>query len=192
MAVMLERADETQTAFSFEALNPLEREVAPNEAAVAIIVGVGTYANTDADAIYADTDAQVFQDYAVEKLGVPANRIKTLVNDAADERGVLLAVIRWLTRMVEQGQSDVYVFFAGHGLASDDGEKMYLLPYDGAPELLDRTAILRDELFTDIAAANPFVTVFLDTCYSGTTRGPDMLIASRPIAIRAKESAISQ
>ena len=193
MAVMLERADETQTAFSFEALNPLEREVAPNEAAVAIIVGVGTYANTDADAIYADTDAQVFQDYAVEKLGVPANRIKTLVNDAADERGVLLAVIRWLTRMVEQGQSDVYVFFAGHGLASDDGEKMYLLPYDGAPELLDRTAILRDELFTDIAAANPrSVTVFLDTCYSGTTRGPDMLIASRPIAIRANESAIPE
>ena len=29
----------------------------------------------------------------------------------------------------------MYVFFAGHGLASDDGEKMYLLPYDGAPEL---------------------------------------------------------
>ena len=193
MAVMLERADETQTAFSFEELNPLKREVAPNEAAVAIIVGVGTYANTDADAIYADTDAQVFQDYAVEKLGVPANRIKTLVNDAADERGVLLAVIRWLTRAVEQGQSDVYVFFAGHGLASDDGEKMYLLPYDGAPELLDRTAILRDELFMDIAAANPrSVTVFLDTCYSGTTRGPEMLVASRPIAIRAKESAIPE
>ncbi|MBQ84785.1 MAG: hypothetical protein CMQ16_00030 [Gammaproteobacteria bacterium] len=193
MAVMLERADETQTAFSFEELNPLKREVVPNEAAVAIIVGVGTYANTDADAIYADTDAQVFQDYAVEKLGVPANRIKTLVNDAADERGVLLAVIRWLTRAVEQGQSDVYVFFAGHGLASDDGEKMYLLPYDGAPELLDRTAILRDELFMDIAAANPrSVTVFLDTCYSGTTRGPEMLVASRPIAIRAKESAIPE
>ena len=82
-----------------------------------------------------DTDAQVFQDYAVEKLGVPANRIKTLVNDAADERGVLLAVIRWLTRM-EQGQSDVCVFFCWSRLASDDGEKMYLLPYDGAPELL--------------------------------------------------------
>ena len=110
----------------------------------------------------------------------PADRVKTLVNDAADERGVLLAVMRWLTRTAEPGQSDVYIFFAGHGLASDDGKKMFLLPYDGAPELLDKTAILRDELFADIAAANPrSVTVFLDTCYSGTTRGPDMLIASR-------------
>ena len=58
---------------------------------------------------------------------------------------------------------------------------MYLLPVDGEPRLLDDTAILRDELFSDISAANPrSVTVFLDTCYSGTTRGTDMLIASRP------------
>ena len=184
MAVMLERADEKQTAFSFEELNPLTRAVPTNHDAIAIIIGVGTYLNTNADAMYADTDAKVFQDYAVEKLGVPASRIKTLVNDDADERGVLLAVMRWLFRAVKQERSDVYVFFAGHGLASDNGEKMYLLPYDGAPELLDKTAILRDELFDDIAAANPrSVTVFLDTCYSGTTRGTDMLIASRPLAI---------
>ena len=44
-----------------------------------------------------------------------------------------------------------------------------------------------------MSAANPrSVTVFLDTCYSGTTRGPEMLVASRPIAIRAKESAIPE
>ncbi len=36
------------------------------------------------------------------------------------------------------------------------------------------------------------MTVFLDTCYSGTTRGPEMLVASRPISIRAKESAIPE
>ena len=91
------------------------------------------------------------------------------------------------------GQSDIYVFFAGHGLASDDGETMYLLPYDGAPELLEDTAVSRERLFSDIAAANPrTVTVFLDTCYSGTTRGPDMLIASRPIAIRAIEQAVPE
>ena len=84
-------------------------------------------------------------------------------------------------------------FFAGHGLASEDGKKMYLLPYDGAPELLDKTALLRKELFDDIAGTGPrSVTVFLDTCYSGTTRGTDMLVASRPIAIRAKQQNIPE
>ena len=106
---------------------------------------------------------------------------------------MLLATKRWLTRTAMRGKTDVYIFFAGHGLASDDGSKMYLLPYDGAPELLDKTAILRDELFADISAANPrSVTVFLDTCYSGTTRGTDMLTTSRPITIRALEQSIPE
>ena len=115
------------------------------------------------------------------------------MNDQANEKEVLIAAKRWLARASSSGETDIYVFFAGHGLASDDGEKMYLLPYDGAPELLDKTAVLRDELFADLQAANPrSVTVFLDTCYSGTTRGPDMLIASRPIAIRAREQSIPE
>ena len=194
MSVSLERSASTATAaITFDRLNPLGKQVAENRNALALIVGVADYENTPAKAIFADSDALMFRDYASEKLGIPENRIKTLVDDGADIREVLLGVKRWLSRAVKQEQSDVYVFFAGHGLASDDGEKMYLLPYDGAPELLDKTAILRDELFADIAQANPrSVTVFLDTCYSGTTRGPDMLIASRPIAIRAKEQAVPE
>ncbi len=65
-------------------------------------------------------------------------------------------------------------------------------PHDGSPRLLERTALLRDELFADIAAANPrSVTVFLDTCYSGD-EGTETLIASRPIAIRARAQAVPQ
>ena len=192
MSVRLDRsASNTGTAITFESLNPLGRKVAKNKDALALIIGVDGYENSPARAIYADSDAKVFADYASEKLGIPSNRIKTLVNNLADEKGVLLAVKDWLARASKQGKSDVYVFFAGHGLASDNGEKMYLLPYDGSPRLLDDTAILRDRLFTDIASANPrSVTVFLDTCYSGTTRGTDMLIASRPIMIKALNQSI--
>ena len=65
------------------------------------------------------------------------------------------------------------------------------MPVDGAPELLEKTAILYEELFADLASANPCsVTVFLDTCYFGTTRGTDMLIASRPIAIQALKQSV--
>ena len=191
MSVRVDRAATQTASISFDKLNPLKRKAAINNDALALVIGVSEYKETNAKAIYADSDAKVFQDYAIEKLGVPRNRVKTLVNDGADEKDMLLATKRWLARAAKQGKTDVYIFFAGHGLASDDGSKMYLLPYDGAPELLDKTAILREELFADIASANPrSVTVFLDTCYSGTTRGTDMLIASRPIAIRALEQSI--
>jgi len=193
--VTLERNVNLATAsISFDELNPIAKPAKRNNNALALIIGVSDYRNTPAKAIFADSDAMVFRDYASEKLGIPDNRIKTLVNDGADEREMLLAVQSWLSRSVKQDQTDVYVFFAGHGLASDDGQNMYLLPYDGSPELLDRTAILRDELFSDIAKANPrSVTVFLDTCYSGSNRGSEMLIAdARPILLKAKDTSVPE
>ena len=177
----------------FDRLNPLGKEVQSKPAALALIIGVAEYENTNAKALFADNDALMFRDFASAVLGIPEPRIHTLINSGADERKLYLSLKNWLSRAVKQNQSDVYVFFAGHGLASDDGEQMYLLPYDGAPELLDRTAILREELFADIASAKPrSVTVFLDTCYSGTTRGTDMLIASRPIAIKALKQSVPE
>ena len=189
--IQIARIEKDSSSLKFAALNPLKRRVGLNANASALIIGISEYKETNAGAIYADIDAKIFKDYATEKLGIPNNRIKILINDGAELTDMLLSAKNWLSRSVKQGKTDVYVFFAGHGLASDNGEKMYLLPYDGSPQFLDRTAILRDELFSDIASANPrSVTVFLDTCYSGTTRGTDMLIAARPIAIRAKQQNI--
>ena len=181
-----------QAAIKFASLDPTKRKSAlENSKSAALIIGVENYERTNAPATFADKDASYFHDYANLKLGVPISNILTLTNENAKQGDVLLGLKQWLIRSIERQESDVYIFFAGHGLASDDGSKMYLLPYDGAPELLDDTAILRDRLFSDVAAANPrSVTVFLDTCYSGTTRGTDMLIASRPIAIRALEQSI--
>jgi len=190
--VSLKRNDNiASTSISFDRLNPLGKRVKPNPNALALIVGVQGYKNTNADALYADRDAKMFKDYASEKLGIPENRIKILLNDNATEQGILLSVKEWLRRSAKPNKSDIYVFFAGHGLASQDGKNMYLLPYDGSPRLLEKTAILRDELFSDIKKANPkSVTVFLDTCYSGETRNEEMLIAGRPIMIKAKKQSI--
>ena len=176
----------------FDDLDPTAgKRVKPNSNALALIVGISDYERTDAPAVYADKDAQYFHDYASLKLGIPDNKIKTMVNAKAEQGDVILAVKDWIRRSSIPGKTDVYVFFAGHGLASDNGEQMYLLPYDGRPRLLNKTAILRQELFDDIAAANPrSVTIFLDTCYSGATRGTDMLISSRPIAIKAVKQSI--
>ena len=191
--IRLERGQIQQArVLQFNELNPMDgKKVVQNDNALALIVGISDYDRTQAPAIFADNDAQFFHDYASLKMGVPEANITTMINTNAEQVDVLLAVKNWLSRAVKQNQSDVYIFFAGHGLASDDGQKMYLLPYDGAPELLDDTAISRERLFSDISSANPrSVTVFLDTCYSGTTRGTDMLIASRPIGIRALEQSI--
>jgi uncharacterized caspase-like protein len=115
------------------------------------------------------------------------------VNDRADRIDITRAIKSWLLKRTVTDKTDVYVFFAGHGLATDDGKDVYLLPYDGVPDLLEDSAIKRKELFADIQATKPrSVTVFLDTCYSGGTRNEEeTLVASlRPILITAKEQSV--
>jgi uncharacterized caspase-like protein len=195
MSVNLERTATSRTAtIKFDRLNPLGKPVTPNKDALAFIIGIGSYENAD-PAKYADSDALMFEDYASEKLGVPEERIKTLVNGEADIAEILLSIKKWLRRSTKPEKTDIYVFFAGHGLAAPEGQA-YLIPFDGRPELelLERTALLQKELFEEIAAANPRnVTVFLDACYTGKTRTGELLIADanyRPLVLKAIDDGL--
>ena len=184
----IQSADKQQ----FKSLNPSLKRVKANPNALALIIGISDYENTKASALYADSDAKMFYDYANLKLGIPSSNIKELVNDRAERIDITRAIKSWLLKRTVTDKTDIYVFFAGHGLATDDGKDVYLLPYDGVPDLLEDSAIQRKELFADIQATKPrSVTLFLDTCYSGGTRNEETLVASlRPIIITAKEQAI--
>lgn len=142
-----------------------------DENAVALIIGLDQYESI-ARAPWAESDASVFFDYAQQSLGIPADRIALITGDQSDRSGIYDSLDMWLPTMVEKGDSNVYVYFAGHGLATADGEKAYLIPYDGNLENLRRTAIPRKEVISvlkDLKAKS--VTLFMDTCYSGTPKG---------------------
>ena len=190
MSVRIDRSASTTTAsISFESLNPLGRKVTRNKDALALIIGVRDYKNIPV-AEYADSDAKVFADYASQILGIPSNRIRKILNEDADEAGMLTALEDWLSRASKKDNSDIYVFFSGHGLS--DGKQMYLFPYDGLATKLERTAITRDYLFNAIASSNPrSVTVFLDTCYSGTTKNSkETITPDKPIRMKVLKQAI--
>ncbi len=196
-SVALNRSATVETAaIKFDRLNPLGKQAAPNKNALALIIGIDSYKNAE-PAKYADSDALMFRDYASEKLGIPEGRIKTLVNGDATIAEILLSIRKWLRRSTNQDKTDIYVFFAGHGLAAPEG-KAYLIPFDGRPELevLDKTALLQSEFFEEIAAAKPrSVTVFLDACYTGKTRTGKMLLAQanyRPIVPVALDDGLPE
>jgi hypothetical protein len=188
--VTLKRDIVQTVAARFDPLDPTTFSARSNPDAVALIIGIANYKRT-AEAKYADRDADYFADYARRKLGVPSSNIKVLTNASADINDIIEATNVWLPSVVKAGASDVYVFFAGHGLGSDDGNDIYLLPYNGIPQVLERTALQRTEFFNTIASTQPrSATVFLDTCYSGTSRAEEILLASRGITITPKTQSI--
>jgi len=86
----------------------------------------------------------------------------------ADDVEILGTFKNWLPLKSREGQTDVYVFYSGHGLPSDDGASLYLLPHGVDRQFLDRTAIKQWELVSALQAVSPkSVTLFMDACYSG-------------------------
>lgn len=156
---------------------------------VAIIIGIEKYKRVT-KAEFSNSDAQLFYDYSIRALGVKPENIKLLIDEAADDVDILSAFKNWLPLKVKKNTTDVYVFYSGHGLPSDDGKSLFILPYGTEKNFIERTAINQQELITALQNAQPkSVTMFIDSCYSGQTRGGETLIASaRPVSVKTSAS----
>jgi len=179
---------DTNVAEKLEPLNPSKIRSKSSNNKIALIIGIENYSEAP-KANYANLDAKYFFDYARKAFGVKKQNINLLVNEEATVVKTDKALSLWLKSKIKKDKSELIIFFAGHGLASTDGKELYLLPQDGNPDRLERTAISRTDLFKEIISLSPkSVTMFLDTCYSGVSRDEQMLLASaRPIRIVADE-----
>ena len=175
-------------AEKIEPLNPSKIRTKSSNTKVALIIGIENY-TVAPKANYANLDAKYFFDYARKAFGAKKQNIKLLINEDATYVKTNVALTKWLRSRIKADQTDLIVFFAGHGLASNDGKELYLLPQDSDPDLLSLTALSRTKLFQTIVDLKPkSVTMFLDTCYSGVSRDEQMLLASaRPIRIVASD-----
>jgi len=155
--------------------------------AVAIIIGIQNYKKIPKSS-YSNDDARVFAEYANKILGVKQQNIKVLIDDEADNAEIYRAFQNWLPLKVKKNKTDIFVFYSGHGLPSDDGNSLYFLPHGADRDFISKTAINQSEIIAALQASQPnSVTMFIDSCYSGLTRTGDALLASaRPIAIKSK------
>jgi hypothetical protein len=187
ISVSRQAADNT---IRFASLNPIAVRARPANNAVAIIIGIQDYRRVP-KAEFANNDARMFYDYAIRGLGVRPENIKILLDQDADDVGILNAFNSWLPLKIRKDQSDVYIFYSGHGMPSDDGSNLYILPHGVDRQFLDRTAIKHSELIASLKAVSPkSVTMFMDACYSGQTRtGETLLTSARPISIQSKASS---
>ena len=175
-----------KVAKKFEKLNPSLINSKPKKNRVALIIGIEKYKKAP-NANFANLDAKYFYEYAKNGFGISEPNIKLLIDQEANLIESLGVLSKWLPSKVVKNQTEIIIFFAGHGLVSTDGKELFLLPSDGDTDLLARTGLSRTEIFDTIIKLKPkSVTMFLDTCYSGVSRDEQMLLASaRPVRIVA-------
>jgi hypothetical protein len=172
---------------AYSPLNPALVKRQADRDAVAVVIGIADYKNLP-KADFANDDARVFYDYAIRALGIKPENIKLLVDTDADEVEIIKAFKAWLPSRVAS-TTDVYVFYSGHGLPTQDGQGLYLLPPRADRDFISRTSIEFQEINADIQATKPkSVTLFIDACYSGQARSGETLVTNaRPVTLKSEK-----
>jgi len=170
-------------------LVPPTTQLASNPNSIALIIGLDDY-KTMPNAPWAESDASTFYDYAHNVLGIPTERIRLITGEDSSRIGIWKLLTQWLPSQVVKNKSNIYVYFAGHGLASEDGKEVYLMPYDADTSMLEWTALLRKDVINGLDKLKArSVTLFMDTCYSGAAKGGQQtLVASRGLRIVKKDT----
>lgn len=178
----------SQSSNKSASLKPENIKRATPRDAVAIVIGIQNYKRVS-KADFANNDAKEFYEYAIRGLGIKPENIKLLLDEEADEIEIVKAFQNWLPLQVSKNKTDVFVFYSGHGLPSEDGQSLYFLPYGVDKQFLSRTAVGQKDVVSALLASKPkSVTMFIDSCYSGLSRTGETLLASaRPISLKSKD-----
>ena len=160
---------------------------------IAVIIGIEKYKDAP-DAAFAKNDALIFRKYAGRQLGIPEENIYMITDEEATlgEFMKLFGKNGYLDRR-STDKTDIFIYYSGHGAPDFETKIPYLIPYDIDPDYPSTgysTRMMYENLSSFKARS---ITVFLDACFSGSTRSDEMLLAdARPVRIEMEPSAIPE
>lgn len=159
---------------------------APQRNAYALVIGVEKYRDVKAPATGATNDAKTFAKLAKTTMGLPAKNVRLAVGNRAT-KGDIEKHVDWLVANAPKG-GRIYLFFSGHGAPDGAEGTPYLLPYDGDPAALDRTALSLQKILDRLEnSAAEDAVAFVDTCFSGAGGRSVLPDGARPL-VRVKKT----
>lgn len=145
--------------------------------AVAIVIGTEKYSDNNIPlAPYAARDAEVMAEYFKTSLGIQKVHLLTDEKVTAMELNTMFDSQRGrLAKMIRSGQTDVFVYYSGHGVPQPDGSDVMLIPYDVEKAWINDYGFSLNRMYDNLASLNAkSVTVILDACFSGGSRPSDL------------------
>ena len=158
----------------------------------ALVIGNENYSsrnsglNSERNVAFAEVDASIFAEYAVNTLGVPKENLQLLVNATGGEINSQITRFTKLLNLTN-GSGEFIFFYAGHGLPEEGTNVPYIVPVDGNYGNLAESGINLYEMYNDFTSTNASkVIVFMDACFSGGARDAG-LVAARAVKIKPKK-----
>lgn len=138
---------------------------------------------------YAHNDGKIFMEYCKKVLGVSNQNIK-FIKDATINN--MRMGLNWLNdrACAFDGQANIIVYYSGHGIPDEQTNQAYLLPSDGIANDY-RSAFSISDMYKQLGdMPTKLTTVFLDACFSGTSKEGNMLLKdSKGVIVKSKQAS---
>jgi len=144
-----------------------------NKNGIAVIIGCCEYSKPDVPKVeYALQDARIIKEYLINMFGYQEANIIFLRNPTkADwERvfGIKGNPKGQLYNYVKKDESEVFVYYTGHGAPDLKEKKAYFVPSDADPSYIELQGYPLDLFFENLAQIPAKrITVIIDACFSG-------------------------
>lgn len=167
-----------------------------NPAAIAVIAGVRDYTNRDVPTVdYALNDAATMRKYLIKSLGFKPENIIFLSNPSKGnfERvfGTRENFDGELNSYVEQGKSDVFVYYAGHGAPDIGSRGAYFVLSDTNPDFVKLNGYPLALFYQNLSKIKArSVTVVIDACFSGGSNNGSLIHNASPLIEQTKDADI--
>lgn len=159
---------------------------------VAVIFGIEKYKELP-PAPFASNDADLIKEYFQKRLGIDNvviykdNEVSGFIFDDVfnPDNGEL-------QKAIVKGQTDLFIYYSGHGIPNKSGDNIYLFPSDGKIARLETQGYAINKLYENLEKLGAkSVTVFLDACFSGGSRTTETvktenLISMKGVKIKPK------
>ena len=157
---------------------------APQPQTFALVIGIEKYRDLPT-ASGAKTDAERYRGLATTTLGLTDDHVRVMVDDHAT-RSDIEEGLDWLSRSVGVSGRALF-FYSGHGAPDASTGSPYLVPYDGNPASLDRSAIPLASVLARLGATKGREAVaVIDAGFSGAGGRSVLPSGSRPlVAVKA-------
>jgi len=173
---------------------PAQVAVAPavtNPDAVVVIIGNRNYIDEVPPVDFAHRDADAWRAFALKRLGVSERNIIDLRDATLAEMETVLGNARshtgQLWRWIRPRESDLFVFYSGHGIPGTKDRRAYLLPVGCDPDMVELQGYPLDLLYKNLAKMEArTTTVFIEACFSGQSPGGQLLRGASGIRVTPK------
>lgn len=163
-----------------------------NSNAFAVVFGIESYRNAPS-ASNAVNDADIFREYLIKRFGLNRENIYLRLDEQATkgEFDKVFSSNGWLYRNTSKN-SDVFIYYAGHGAPDLKTKETFLVPYDGDPNYASSTGFSINQLYENLSDLDvKSITLMMDACFTGSSRDNQLILAdARPVYIDVQQGNI--